>query len=122
MTPTTTDATHATITHHLDAVSRRDVDDVLRDYSPESVIFTPDGPLRGLDKVREFYRSFFAAVPASFMSEFELLRQDVDGDVAYIVWRCGSFSPLGTDTFIVRDGKIHVQSYAVYMSCAAGRS
>jgi ketosteroid isomerase-like protein len=105
MTPVTTDATHATITHHLDAVSRRDIDDVLRDYSPDSLIFTPDGPLRGLDKVREFYRRFFAAIPANFMSEFEL----------------GSFSPLGTDTFIIRDGKIHVQSYAVYMSCAAGR-
>ena len=47
--------------------------------------------------------------------------QRTNSDVAYIVWTVGEGIPLGTDTFIVRDGKIaqqtwamHTQSYSQY--------
>ena len=46
---------------------------------------------------------------------FEMLRQDVDGDTAYIVWKAETADnryEIGTDTFLVKDGKIATQTFA----------
>jgi hypothetical protein len=42
----------------------------------------------------------------------------VEGDLGYITWSAGAALPLGTDTFLVRDGKIVAQTFAL---CSAGR-
>ena len=38
----------------------------------------------------------------------------VDGNIAYITWSIGSDVPLGTDTFVVDNGKIVSQTFAMY--------
>jgi hypothetical protein len=46
---------------------------------------------------------------------FEMLRQEVDGDTAYVLWRAetaDNIFELGSDTFIVRNGKIVTQTFA----------
>jgi hypothetical protein len=48
------------------------------------------------------------------MENFEMVRQDVEGELAYIVWKSASAVPLGTDTFIVRKGKIVMQTFAAH--------
>jgi predicted SnoaL-like aldol condensation-catalyzing enzyme len=48
-------------------------------------------------------------------ASFKMLRQEVDGDTAYIVWRAETADnryELGTDTFIVQNGKIVTQTFA----------
>ena len=48
-------------------------------------------------------------------SSFEMLNREIEGEVAYTVWRGESenFNLLmGTDTFIIRDGKIVCQTFA----------
>jgi len=42
-----------------------------------------------------------------------LIRQDIQGDVAYVLWKAEPYIPLATDTFVIRDGKILAQSFAV---------
>ena len=107
-------STETTLQHHLDAVARGDLEAVMRDYSDESVVITPDGPLRGLAEIRRL----FAKIVKDMLppgSEFELLRSDVEGEVAYTVWRGSSarFNFLiGTDTFIVRGDTIVCQTFA----------
>lgn len=110
-----TEKTLAVLAHHMQAIGEGDLDAILADYAEESTLFTPDGPLRGLEAVRAFFAGMMETLPPGFMEAFEMLRQDGDGEVAYIVWRAGDFAPLGTDTFIVRDGKIVVQTFASYM-------
>ena len=47
-------------------------------------------------------------------SDFKLQKMLVDGEVAYIAWSAESAGfrmPLGTDTFVVRDGKIVAQTF-----------
>ena len=42
-------------------------------------------------------------------------RTDVTGDIAYILWHStneGADIRLATDTFVIRDGKIAVQTFA----------
>jgi hypothetical protein len=48
-----------------------------------------------------------------------LARQDVEGEVAYIVWKAEPFIPLATDTFLIRDGKIVAQSFAAFQAVPA---
>ena len=46
---------------------------------------------------------------------FDMVRQKLDGDVAYIVWKAETADnryELGTDSFVVRDGKIAAQTFA----------
>lgn len=48
-------------------------------------------------------------------ASFSLKQRSVEGDHAYIVWTAQTADnvyELGTDTFVVRNGKIAVQSFA----------
>ncbi|MEK6259995.1 MAG: nuclear transport factor 2 family protein [Planctomycetota bacterium] len=92
-----------------------DVAELLSDYSEQSVMYTSAGPVRGLEALKRFFQQFLSSVPKSFAAEYEVLRQDVDGDVAYTLWRSGSFALMGTDTFLIRDGKVAVQTTAAYI-------
>jgi hypothetical protein len=105
-------STEATLNHHLQAFSEG-VDAIMSDYVPESVLFTPDGILQGLEPIRGFFDAFLHSSPPELLSAFSLIRQDTVGDVAYIIWKAEPYIPLATDTFVVRDGKILAQSFAV---------
>lgn len=41
------------------------------------------------------------------------------GNVAYITWSVGTDIPLGTDTFVVEDGRLVSQTFAMYAPAAA---
>jgi len=109
-----TKQTEATLTHHLQAFAEGDINAILSDYVEASILYTPDGPLRGLNQIRGFFSGVLENAPPGFMANFEMVRQDVEGEIAYIVWQSGSAVPLGTDTFIVRNGKIVVQTFAAH--------
>lgn len=87
----------------------------MTDYVEDFVIFTPNGPVRGLDEIRNFFTVMFENLPEGFMEAFEMVRQDAEGEIAYIVWTAGDLAPLGTDTFVVRDGKIVMQTFAAHV-------
>ena len=105
-------STEATLGRHLQAFGRG-VDEIMRDYTNDSVLFTPDGPLAGLQAIRAFFDGFLRSSPPELLRAMTVTRQDVRGDVAYIMWKAEPFIPLATDTFVVRDGKILAQSFAV---------
>ena len=104
-------STEATLNHHLQAFSES-VDAIMLDLVPESVLFTPDGPLRGLEPIRAFFDGFLNSSPPELLAAVTLTRKDVIGDMAYIVWKAEPYIPLATDTFLVRDGKIIAQTFA----------
>ena len=106
--------TQDTLNHHLQAFSVG-LDEILSDYTDDSVLYTPDGPVRGLAAIRAFFEAFGPQMPEGWLDNFEMLRMDVDGEYAYIVWKVGDDIPLGTDTFVIRDGKIMVQTFAAHM-------
>jgi hypothetical protein len=105
-------STEATLTHHLQAVGEG-IDAIIRDYTPESVLFTPDGPLQGVEAIRAFFDGFLRTSPPELLRAITLVRRDIQGDVAYIIWKAEPYIPLASDTFVVRDGKIVAQSFAM---------
>ena len=108
--------TAAVLRNHRGAVRKQNVEEILIDYVEDAVLFTPDGSVRGLDELRNFFTGLFANAPAGFPEGIELLRKDIEGDLAYIVWRCGEGILIATDTFVVRDGKIHMQTFAAHIA------
>ena len=61
----------------------------MKDFSEQAKVFTPDGVLEGLDSIRKFYIDVTTnIIPPG--SEFNLTRQEVRGQTAYIVWSAES--------------------------------
>jgi ketosteroid isomerase-like protein len=104
-------STEATLTHHLQALYEG-VEAVLSDYTEESVLFTPDGPVRGLAGIRAFFENFINNSPAELFQAVTLVRQDIVGEAAYIIWKAEPYVSFATDTFVIRNGKIVFQTYA----------
>jgi ketosteroid isomerase-like protein len=113
-----TQATQDVLKHHLKCFGKGDLAGTMADYTAESRIFTPDGLLRGTETIRKFFVRMFEEFAKPGLS-FEMLRQEVDGDSAYIVWKAETADndfELGTDTFIVQNGKIVTQTFAAKIS------
>ncbi|MBW2459036.1 MAG: nuclear transport factor 2 family protein [Deltaproteobacteria bacterium] len=106
--------TEETLKHHQESLAAGDLDAVMSDYSESSVVITPDGALHGIDQIRQLFDKILKdMLPPG--SDYELLHQEIVDEVAYTVWRGESetFNILmGTDTFIIRYGKIVCQTFA----------
>lgn len=106
-------STHDVLGHHLQSFGDGDLDGVMEDFTDDSILFTPDGPLKGLAAIRDFFVGLLEEFGKPEMS-FEMLRQSVEGDCAYLVWEAETADnvyEIATDTFVVRDGKIKYQSF-----------
>jgi ketosteroid isomerase-like protein len=107
-------STNDVLEHHLQCFGGGDLEGILSDYTADAVLFTPDGPLIGPDAIRPLFEAMFAEFGKPGAS-FAMQTQSVEGDYAYILWTAETADnvyELGTDTFVVRDGKIVAQSLA----------
>jgi ketosteroid isomerase-like protein len=100
--------------HHGQAVDAGDVEEILRDYAEDSVLLTPEGVFRGPRAMRPVFERLVTELLPPGESRFEMEQMAIEGDLVYIVWN--SSSPraevsLGTDTFVVREGKIVAQTW-----------
>jgi hypothetical protein len=111
-------STEATLARHLDALTHGP-DAIMRDYMNDSVLISPDGVLRGVAEIRSFFERFLADSPPELLAALTLLRQEFQGDIAYVVWKAEPFIPLATDTFLIRDDKIVTQTFALFTPATA---
>jgi hypothetical protein len=105
-------STEAVLQNHLRA-AKLGVDAIMQDYTERSVLITHDSTYRGLTEIRRFFTTLFDGLPAGFFDELSMLRQEIVGEVAYILWERKPQISRATDTFVVRNGKILVQTFAV---------
>ena len=106
-------STKDVLDHHLKCFGERNLGGILSDYAPAAVLFTTDGPLRGVDAIRPLFQALIAEFgkPGAI---FNMKQQFVEGDFAYILWTAETADnvyEMATDTFVVRDGKIVAQSF-----------
>ena len=107
-------STRNVLDNHLKSFSTRDLDGILFDYAPDATLFTPEGALKGPDGIKPFFEKMLAEFSRPGAA-FTMKQVSVDGDYAYIIWSAQTADnvyELGTDTFVVRDGKIIAQSVA----------
>jgi hypothetical protein len=105
--------TEAVLQNHLRA-ARIGVDAVMQDYTDQSILITHEATYRGLAEIRGFFTALFRQLPAGFFETVRMQRQEIVGEVAYILWQREPVITQATDTFVVRNGKILVQTFAAY--------
>ncbi len=106
--------TEEVLNHHNVSIVNHDVPEIIKDYTEDSVLFTPTGTYRGIKALTGFYQGFLGLITKEFLDNFVMIRQVVEGEVAYIIWRSPPSTLYATDTFVVKDGKILIQSYAAH--------
>jgi ketosteroid isomerase-like protein len=101
------------VDRHLKCFGEGDLTGILSDYAPGAVLFTPDGPLKGALAIRPLFQAMIAEFGKPGAA-FSMKQYFVEGDYAYILWSADTADnvyEVGTDTFVVRDGKIVAQSF-----------
>lgn len=107
-------STKDVLDHHIKCFGEGDLKGILSDYAPDAVLFTPDGPLRGADQIGPLFQAMFAEFGKPGAAH-TMKHESVEGDYAYVLWTAETADnvyELGTDTLVVRDGKIVAQSFA----------
>ncbi|MDB5248282.1 MAG: nuclear transport factor 2 family protein [Segetibacter sp.] len=108
------DKTKEVLDHHWKAFIENNLDEVMADYTEESVLITPAETFSGLAEIRKNFEDAYRTF-AKDKTVFQLNRSVIDRDVAYILWQAKTPTlnlTYATDTFIIRNGKIIRQTYA----------
>lgn len=117
--PATTDEINEAVTqtvldHHWETFVSNDLEGVMKDYTDESVLITPDATYSGLEEIRQNFINAFKAFQTG-NSKLTLNHSKVVKDVGYILWEADTPQMTlnyATDSFIIRKGKIIRQTYA----------
>jgi hypothetical protein len=113
-------ATEAVVRNHLKTfLEERGVAAIVEDYGDRSRIYTEAAVYTGRLEIALFFEQFLASLPDGAIGRFSLRSLRVDDDLAYLTWSSGKEIPLGTDTFVVADGKIASQTVAIYAAPGA---
>ena len=106
-------STQDVLRHHLDALATQDIDAVVSDYAQNASLITPEATVTGPTALHDFFTEILKAMPG-ITDALSIDRTEIVGEVAYIVWHAPGFALLGTDTFLVRDGRIVTQPCAMH--------
>lgn len=101
------------VIHHMDSFYNNDVDALMSDYTEESIILTLKHTFKGLKEIRKFVQQLVTFFPKG-KTILVLDRISIEGDLGYIVWHAKTPNidiPLGSGTFILKNGKISQQTF-----------
>ena len=96
--------------HHGKALAAGDLDEIVVDYTDDSVLITPAGVARGKDGIRKAFIKLLDDLPDA---AWDLKTPIFGGDVLFLEWAADSTVNRvddGVDTFVFRDGMIWAQT------------
>lgn len=100
--------------HHLDAFANQDLEEIMVDYTEDSVVVTNLGVFRGLDEIEGLFTDLFD----EFSHEAATIDVDdtiVEDEFAYLLWHGetpDSVYEFCTDTFYIPEETIDFQTFA----------
>jgi ketosteroid isomerase-like protein len=107
--------TETVVRQHVQTfIEQQGVDAILEHYADDACFLSEGRAYCGKPAIRTFFEGFIAALPPQAIGQFTLRSLRVQDEVAYITWSAGPDLPLGTDTFVVRKGRIVSQTFAMY--------
>lgn len=103
-----TETTKTVLQRKIDAIMSPNMEDHVADYADDAIIATPETIVQGVAAIRVYFAGLlnWTRTPDA---EFDLRSEFVQGEFAYITWSLRTLKlwvPLGTDTFVIRGGKI----------------
>ena len=104
------------VEHHNTALNSGNLEETLLDYAADAVIVTPGGTVEGIEAIRAFFQD---SIQNHLPPESRITYHQVcaAGRLGYTRWNAESpyvTYLLGSDTFIVENGKITMQSFVGY--------
>jgi ketosteroid isomerase-like protein len=102
--------TEAVFQHHMQALTSGNIDEVLKDYTKDSVLFTPAETFKGLDGIKAGFAAITKTFPAEAVANLKLTKQEIQGEYVYILWTMLPPVPFAGDAFYIHNGKIMMQS------------
>jgi ketosteroid isomerase-like protein len=111
-------STEDVIENHIRRFREGNIEGVLDDFSPDAILFTPAGPLRGKSEIQALFQNLLTEFGKPGASD-TVHTAIFEGDYAYLIWNgetADNYYEFATDTFVVRDGKIVAQSFAAKMT------
>jgi len=103
-----TDITERVVMRHLAASKAGDASVVPRDYARDAVVIFGGQASAGIDAVQQVFDDLYARTPL----DLTYTTRTFEGKVGYVVWTMNRLT--GSDSFIVEDGKITVQTGVVF--------
>jgi ketosteroid isomerase-like protein len=100
--------TERVVMRHLAASEAGDASVVPRDYAEDAVVIFGNEAKRGVAAIQKVFENLYARTEM----RLTLTRTVFDGDVGYVVWTMDDLQ--GSDTFVVQNGKIVVQTGVVF--------
>jgi ketosteroid isomerase-like protein len=100
----------AVMQHHAQALLSGNLDELLKDYTKDSVMFTPMETYKGPERIREAFAGLMKMLPPEAIANFRITKQEIQGEYVYVLWTALPTFPSAGDTFHVRNGKIIMQS------------
>ncbi|MEI7860387.1 MAG: nuclear transport factor 2 family protein [Acidimicrobiales bacterium] len=102
--------TRNVVDRHMAALQAGEIDRVMEDYTDDSVfIINLGGVFKGKDAIRPFFEA------SGTMPGFLETAAYTEGDTHFVTWTADGIE-LGSDTLVVRDGKIIVQTVVVVLA------
>jgi len=108
------DITRGIILNHLQSFLNNDVEAVISDYTEDAILMTQTKTYTGPEEIKGFFWGLLVHFPKD-RSGFDLEQLFVSNELAYIVWHAKTPTvhvAIGTDTFFIKEGKIHRQTFA----------
>ena len=107
--------TQVVLDHHMKAFQANDLDGIMADYSEESVLIQQSQTSKGLAEIRKVFEGAFTVFPKD-STTMKINKSVVVQDAAYVVWDADAPKAkvsFGSDTFIIKNGKIVLQTVAL---------
>lgn len=106
--------TETVVRRHLQAFTEQQgIAAIVSDYNDDARFVSEAKIYRGKGEIGNFFAEFIGSLPPGAIERFSLRSLRVEGDLAYITWDIDGTVPLGTDTFVVENGKIVLQTFAM---------
>ncbi len=103
-----TEMTKTILQRKLSAIMSPDLEDHLADYADDAIVVTPEIVVQGVSSIRVYFTGLLNWTRTA-NAQFHLKSEFVQGEFAYITWSLKTskiWVPEGTDTFVIRGGKI----------------
>ncbi len=100
--------TERVVMRHLAASEAGDASVVPRDYADDAVVIFGGAATTGVEAIERVFEDLYARTRL----ELDYTTREFEGDIGYIVWTMDDLT--GSDTFVVRDGKIVAQTGIVF--------
>ena len=100
----------AVMQHHGQALLSGNLDELIKDYTKDSVLFTPTETFKGPERIKAAFAGMMKMLPPEALANFKMTKQEIQGEYVYLLWTALPTFPFGGDTFHIHDGKIIMQS------------